>query len=129
MRVGVRGRGLHLSDPPSNINLPLYLYIVEVLLAEALFPKCASTSCDGARGRALGEDAVDTRLAHFVVAFGVDEEAHIGIEIAGRFAYGADVCKAELVGVNRSNQVIITHRLRRRDGEGLVHCEQVLATL
>lgn len=57
-----RGRraGSHLSDPPSDINFPLYLYVVKVLLAEALLPECASTPCDGARGRALGEDPIDT---------------------------------------------------------------------
>lgn len=83
--------GSHFSNPPSNVNFPLYLYIVEGLLAETLFPECAGTPCDWAGGGALGEDPVDTRLAHFVVAFWVDEEAHIGVEIAGRFAYRANV--------------------------------------
>lgn len=69
---GEGGRGSHLSDPSSDINLPFYLYIIEGLLAEALFPKCAGTPCDRARGGALGEDAVHARLAHFVVAFWVD---------------------------------------------------------
>ncbi len=27
-----------------------------------------------------------------MVAFGVDEEAHVGVEVAGGFADGADVC-------------------------------------
>lgn len=116
-----------MSDPPSDINFPLYLYIIKGLLAEALFPECTGTPCNRARGGALGEDAVDTRLAHFVVAFWVDEEAHIGVEIAGRFAYGADVWRAELVGVDRGQRNIIYH-LRRLDGEEPCHCEWVLAT-
>lgn len=127
-KEGKEGFGSHLSDPPSYINFALYLYIVKVLLAEALLPECASTPCDGARGGALREDPVDTRLAHFVVAFWVDEEAHTGIEIAGRFAYGANVWRAELVGVNRGKPSHVTHHLRRLDGEGLSHYEQVLAT-
>lgn len=80
-RLREGGLGLHLSDPTSDVNFPFYLYIFKGLLAETLFPECAGTPCDRARAGALGEDAVDARLAHFVVAFWVDEEAHIAVEI------------------------------------------------
>lgn len=39
----------------------------------------------------MREDAGHARLAHFVVAFGVHEEAHRRVEVAGGFADGADV--------------------------------------
>lgn len=76
---------------PPDINFALNVDVVKGLLAEPLFPQRASTPGDRTRGRTLGEDAVDARLAHFVVAFRVDEEAHVGVEIARRFAYGADI--------------------------------------
>lgn len=44
-----------------------------------------------ARGGARREDAIHARLAHFMVAFRVDEESHAGIQVAGRFADGADL--------------------------------------
>jgi hypothetical protein len=37
----------------------------------------------------MGEDTVDARLAHLVVAFWVDEEAHIAFEVALGVADGA----------------------------------------
>ena len=46
---------------------------------------------NGTGGRAGGEDTVDAGGAHFVVAFWVDEELERGIEVAVRFADGADV--------------------------------------
>lgn len=39
----------------------------------------------------MAEDAVYTRLAHFVVAFWVHLELHVGVEVARRFADRANV--------------------------------------
>lgn len=55
-----------------------------------------SAAGNGALRRAVREDAVDARLAHLVIALWVDEEAHIGVEVARRLAHRADV----LVGVS-----------------------------
>jgi hypothetical protein len=39
----------------------------------------------------VGEDAVDARLAHLVVALRVHEELHVGVQVPRRFADGANV--------------------------------------
>ena len=68
------------------------MQVFEGLAAEAGFAEGAGAAGDGAGGGAVGEDAVDAGFAHFVVAFWVHEEAHGGVEVAGGFADGADVC-------------------------------------
>lgn len=50
------------------------------------------TPCNGTKRRTVREDAVNTRLAHLVVTFRVDQKAHVRIEVAFRFADGAVVC-------------------------------------
>lgn len=65
--------------------------VFERLAAETGFAQSAGAAGDGAGGGAVGEDAVDAGFAHFVVAFGVHEEAHGWVEVAGGFADGADV--------------------------------------
>lgn len=82
----------HSSYPPSNIDFAFHRYIPKRLCSKLGFPQCSGAARNRARGRSLGEDAVDTRFAHFVVAFWVDFKAHVGVEIAGGFADGADVC-------------------------------------
>lgn len=48
-------------------------------------------SCDGTRCGAGGEESVNAGGAHCVVAFWVYEEGEAGVEVAVRFADGADV--------------------------------------
>ena len=64
--------------------------VIKGLFAETGFAEGACAAGDGAGGRAGAEDAVNAGFAHFVVAFGVDEEAHRGVEVAGGAAYGAN---------------------------------------
>ena len=45
----------------------------------------------------MGEDSVDAGFAHLVVAFGIYEEAHGWVEVAGGFADRADVWGCVLV--------------------------------
>ena len=39
----------------------------------------------------MGEDTVHARFAHFVVAFWIDEEAHVRVQVPGRLADWADI--------------------------------------
>ena len=86
-----------LGDASPDVDLAFDLQVFEGLFAETLFSEGAGAAGDGAGRGAVGEDPVDAGLAHFVVAFGVYEEAHIGVEVAGGFTDGADVCKGRLV--------------------------------
>lgn len=79
------------GDAPSDVDFTFDLEVFEGLLPEALQAEGAGAAGYGTRGGALGEDAVDARFAHFVVAFWVDEEAHVGAKVAGGFADRADV--------------------------------------
>lgn len=82
---------IHLSDPPPDIYFPLNVDVPERLLPKSLLPQRPSTSCDGARSRSLREDAVDAGFTHLVVAFWVHQEAHVRVQVTGRFAYWANV--------------------------------------
>lgn len=77
-----RRRHLHFSHPSPNVHLSLHLYVLEGLLAEPVLSKRSLAACDGALCGAVREDAVHAGLAHFVVAFGVHEEAHVGVQVA-----------------------------------------------
>ena len=55
-----------------------------------MFAECLPTPRNRALSGTVREDAVDAGLAHFVVAFRVDEEADRGVEVAGGFADRAD---------------------------------------
>ena len=85
------GRGLHSRYPAPYVHLALYLQVLKRLFSEFVLPECSSAAGDRAGSGASREDAVDAGLAHLVVAFWVDEEAHVGVEVAGRLADGADV--------------------------------------
>lgn len=82
---------LHRSHPPPYIHLSFNLQILERLPPESLFPQCPCTARYRTWSGSLGENPVHTRLAHFVVAFWVNEKAHVGIEVAGGFANRANV--------------------------------------
>ena len=66
------------------------MYVLKRLFSKPVLAKRLAAACDGARGGTGGEDAVDARLAHLVVAFWVDQEAHVRVEVAGGLADGAD---------------------------------------
>jgi len=83
--------GLHGSNLPPDIDLPLDLEILERLLPELLLPYRTRTAGDGAGSWASGKYAIDARLAHLMVAYRTDEETHVLIEIARGFADGADI--------------------------------------
>ena len=79
-------------DAAPDVDLAFDLQVLERLPPEADLAEGAGAAGNGAGGRAVGEDAVDAGFAHFVVAFRVHEETHGGVEVAGGFADGADVC-------------------------------------
>lgn len=54
-----------------------------------MFAQGAAAVGERAGGGSVGENAVYARGAEFVVAFGIDEEAEGGVEVAGGFADGA----------------------------------------
>lgn len=92
--LAVEGRG----DAPADVDFAFDLQVFKGLLPEPLFPEGAGAAGDGTGGGALGEDAVHARFAHFVIALRVHEESHFGVEVAGGFADGADVCSFGLTG-------------------------------
>jgi hypothetical protein len=69
---------------PSHGDLLLYRQVFERLRGECQLPE--SFVADWTGSGAKGEESVDARLAHFVVA-GTDEETELGIEIAIGLAY------------------------------------------
>jgi hypothetical protein len=73
------------------VHLSLHLEILKCLGPELGLPQRARAACNRARRRPVAEYAVHARLAHFVVAFGVDLELHVGVEVARRLADRADV--------------------------------------
>ena len=79
---GVGCANLHSCYPPPDVHLPLNLDVVKGLFAELLLPQRPVAARHGARRGPVGEDAVDARLAHLVVALRVDQEAHVGVEVA-----------------------------------------------
>lgn len=81
---------IHSHHSLPDVNLPLYVYILERLLSKPVLAQRLAATRNGTRGRTCRKDAVDARLAHFVVAFWVYQEAHVRIEVAGGFADGAD---------------------------------------
>ena len=82
---------VHSSYPTSYIHFTLNLQVLEFRQPEPLFPQRSRAASDRARGRPLGKYTIDAGFAHLVVTFWVDEKSHVGIEIASRFADGADV--------------------------------------
>lgn len=83
---------VHLHDPPPNIYLPFYAYIVECLFPEAVLPQGLAAPRQRT-GRGAGrEDPVHAGLAHLVIAFWVYKEAHVRVEVAGGLADRAYFC-------------------------------------
>jgi hypothetical protein len=80
-----------VSDSAPYVDFALDFQVLECLGAEFGFSKRTGASGDWTGRGAVAEYSVDARLAHFVVAFWIDFELHVGVEIARRFADGANV--------------------------------------
>jgi hypothetical protein len=65
----------------------------------------------------MAEYPVHARLAHHVVAFRVDLEVHVGVEVARRFAYGANVCRRVRVSHERRARCMLQRQAVERLGE------------
>ncbi len=83
---------VHFANFRTDIALPLDPDILKCLSLESAFPKRSPAASDGAGSWSLREDTVYTGLAHPVIAFGVDFEPHVGVQVAGGFAYWTNVC-------------------------------------
>jgi hypothetical protein len=75
------GGDLHVHHAPPNVHLSLNSNVLEGLLAKAVLAEGLAASSDGAASRTRGENSVHAGLAHLVVAFWVDEESHVRVEI------------------------------------------------
>ena len=62
-----------------DIAFSLYRQVFEARDLEAVFAEGFGAAGYGAGGGARGEDALDAGIAHFVVAFWVDFEDHVGV--------------------------------------------------
>lgn len=82
---------LRFRNPPPDVYFPLHLEVLECLGPELRLPKRLVTSRDRAWRRTVCEDSIDAGFAHLVVAFGIDQEAHMRVEVARRFTYDANV--------------------------------------
>ena len=80
-----------LSYASSDIDLSLDIDILKRLLSEPMFSQSSMTPSNGTWSRTMGEDTVDARLAHAVVAFWVDQKPHVGVQVSGCFANRADL--------------------------------------
>ncbi len=81
---------IHRSYPPPHVHLALDFDILKSLFSKPLLAERAMTSSHGTRRGTMAEDAIDAGLTHAVVAFWIDEEAHIAVEISRGFANRAD---------------------------------------
>jgi len=88
---------VHFVDLCTDIALPLDPDVLESLCLESAFPERPPAACDWTRSWTLREDSVDAGLAHPVIAFGVDFEPHVGVQVAGGFAYWADICVSRIL--------------------------------
>ena len=86
-------------NSPPDVDFPLNLQILERLPPKTLLAERAAAAGYGARGWSLAEDPVDAGFTHLVVTGGIDEESHVGVQIASRltnradFLYGATVSR------------------------------------
>lgn len=71
-----------MHHTPPDIYFSLHPDIFECLLAEPIFTQGLATSGYWTVCRTGGKDAVHARLAHLVVAFRVDEKAHVRVEVS-----------------------------------------------
>ena len=69
------------SYAPPDIHLSLNLQILECLRSELGLPQRPFAPCYRTRRRPMAKYAVHTGLAHFMVAFRIDEEAHVRVEV------------------------------------------------
>jgi hypothetical protein len=69
----------------------IHLQVLERLRPKFCLPQRPRASSDRTGRGSMTEYAVYTGLAHLVVAFWVDLELHVGVEVARRFADGANV--------------------------------------
>lgn len=73
---------IHLHDPLPNVDLPFDTDILKGLLSESvLAQRLVATGYRTGRG-SRREDAVHAGLAHFVIAFWIDEEPHVRVEVS-----------------------------------------------
>ena len=72
---------MRLRHSLADINLLLHLNIFERLLSKLLLSQDFMTADDGALVGALREEVINTRLTHLVIAFWVDEEPHVWVEV------------------------------------------------
>lgn len=80
-----------MHHAPPDVHLSLNSNVLKGLLAKAVLAEGFAASSDGATSRARGENSVHAGLAHLVVAFWVDEESHVRVEIPRGLADGADL--------------------------------------
>jgi hypothetical protein len=85
------GDGIHVHHAPPDIHLSLNSNVLKGLLAKAVLAEGLAAPSDGAASGTRGEYSVHAGLAHLVVAFRVDEESHVRVEIPRGLADGADL--------------------------------------
>ena len=81
----------HSGDPSADVALALDGQVLELGLPELVAAQRLAAAGDRAGGGPGGEDALDARVAHLVVALRVDEEAHALVEVRRRLAHRAHV--------------------------------------
>lgn len=80
-----------MHHPSPDIYFALYVDVFECLFAEFVFAQCLAAASNWAAGWASTEDSVHAGLAHLVVAFRVDQEAHVRVEVSRGLADRADL--------------------------------------
>lgn len=80
-----------LVHPAPDVDFAFYRKVAEKGGAEAFAAEGAVAAGIGALLGAFVEEAVDAGGAHGVIAFGVDEEFHVAVEVTDCFADGAHV--------------------------------------
>lgn len=83
MGRGPAGKGAsHLHHSLANVDLTFDTNVLECLGTEPVLAQRLVTTGHGAQRRPGREDAVDARLTHLVVAFRIDQEAHVRVQVA-----------------------------------------------
>lgn len=86
-----KANNAHLHHSAPNVNLPLHVDILERLLPKSILPQCLVTPCHGTIRGTRREYPVDAGLAHLVIAFRVNEEPHVWVQVSRGLADGADL--------------------------------------
>jgi hypothetical protein len=99
----IKNMSIHLHDTSPNIDLPLHTDILKGLLSESVLAQRLVATRYGTGCGTRREDAIYAGLTHPVIAFRVDEESHVWVQISRGLADGTYFCRGAIHDVSQLN--------------------------